>query len=218
MEYNPRHGITGVLCHGNGVFLQALEGDREEVNALYRAISRDARHHELVLLQFEEIVQRDFPGWSMVRVNAAKVNPATMLKYSTHGELDPYRTSGAASLAPAQGTDRRGLAGGAQSGARAQLAAPPVPGQAPATRLPSPCAGGTPARGAETGRQWKSALPRHRQPLARSQTGVERGAMGTAETTALPDAVKYACLPSRIIPNRIASLPFAAAARGIRSV
>ncbi len=99
VEYNPRHGITGVLCHGNGVFLQALEGDREEVNALYQAISRDARHHELVLLQFEEIVQRDFPGWSMVRVNAAKVNPATMLKYSTHGELDPYRTSGAASLA-----------------------------------------------------------------------------------------------------------------------
>jgi len=99
LENNPRHGITGVLCHGNGIFLQALEGDRQAVSALYQTISHDSRHQDLVLLHYEEICQRDFAPWAMGRVNAGKVNTATMLRYSVLGELDPYRTSGAASLA-----------------------------------------------------------------------------------------------------------------------
>ncbi|MEN7529631.1 MULTISPECIES: BLUF domain-containing protein [unclassified Cupriavidus] len=96
---NPPNGITGVLCHSNSVFLQALEGSREAVSRLYLNIGRDARHKEVVLLHYEEIAERAFSGWSMGRVNANKINAAMLLKYSAQGELDPYRMPGAASLA-----------------------------------------------------------------------------------------------------------------------
>lgn len=99
VQANPRHGITGVLCHGNGMFLQALEGDRAAVSRLFLNIGRDARHHDVVLLHFEEIAERDFSVWSMGRVNVSKLNAATLLKYSAQAELDPYRTPAAASLA-----------------------------------------------------------------------------------------------------------------------
>lgn len=32
--WNAQHGITGVLCQGQGVFLQVLEGDRGKVTTL----------------------------------------------------------------------------------------------------------------------------------------------------------------------------------------
>lgn len=99
LEQNPRHGITGVLCHGNGVYLQALEGSREAVSRLFLNIGQDKRHHDVTLLHYEEIAERAFSGWSMGRVNAGKINAATLLKYSAQGELDPYRMPGAASLA-----------------------------------------------------------------------------------------------------------------------
>jgi len=99
LERNPRHGITGVLCHGNGIFLQALEGGRHEVSQLFQAIARDPRHHDVVLLGYEEIRERDFAGWAMGHVNAARINPATLMKFSERAELDPYGTSGQTSLA-----------------------------------------------------------------------------------------------------------------------
>ena len=99
VERNPAHGITGVLCYGNGIFMQALEGSRMEVSRLYQAILRDPRHEDIILLHYGEILEREFSGWAMGRVNTSKVNTATMLKYSTRAELDPYGTSGRASLA-----------------------------------------------------------------------------------------------------------------------
>jgi hypothetical protein len=98
-EFNPANGITGVLCYGNGVFLQCLEGGRVEVNELYRRIAGDARHRDVTLLQYEEILERRFGGWSMGQVNISKSNQAQLLKYSERLELDPYALSGKVSLA-----------------------------------------------------------------------------------------------------------------------
>jgi hypothetical protein len=98
-EFNPANGITGVLCYGNGVFLQCLEGGRDEVNELYRRIVGDARHRDVTLLQYEEILERRFGGWSMGQVNLSKSNQAQLLKYSERLELDPYALSGKVSLA-----------------------------------------------------------------------------------------------------------------------
>jgi hypothetical protein len=99
LEQNPRHGITGVLCHSDTIFLQALEGHRDAVSRLFLNIGRDPRHHDVVLLNYEEIAERVFSGWSMGRVNTCKINAATLLRFSAQGELDPYRMPGAASLA-----------------------------------------------------------------------------------------------------------------------
>jgi hypothetical protein len=98
-EHNPAGGITGILCYGGGIFLQAIEGGRTQVCDLFGHIQRDGRHKDVVLLQFEEIIERRFGGWSMGQVNLTKLNQATLLKYSEKPELDPYGMSGKVSLA-----------------------------------------------------------------------------------------------------------------------
>ena len=98
-EHNPASGITGILCYGGGIFLQAIEGGRTQVSELFGHIQKDARHKDVVLLQFEEILERRFGGWSMGQVNLTKLNQSTLLKYSEQAELDPYSMSGKVSLA-----------------------------------------------------------------------------------------------------------------------
>ena len=98
-EHNPASGITGILCHGAGVFLQCIEGGRMQVSDLFASIQKDARHKDVVLLHYEEIFERCFGGWSMGQVNITKLNHSTLLKYSEKAELDPYAVSGKVSLA-----------------------------------------------------------------------------------------------------------------------
>jgi len=89
---NQAAGITGALCLSNGIFLQ-LEGDRNAVNALYHRILKDARHKDPAILDFSEIVSRQFSGWSMGLIAATQESRALFLKYSTSADFDPYRMS-----------------------------------------------------------------------------------------------------------------------------
>jgi len=98
-QFNPISGITGILCYGAGIFLQAIEGGRMAVSDLYGHIQRDARHKDVVLLHYEEISERRFGGWTMGQVNMAKINSSILLKYAEKPELDPYAVSGKVSLA-----------------------------------------------------------------------------------------------------------------------
>jgi hypothetical protein len=97
--HNLANGITGILCYGGGIFLQAIEGGRNQVNQLYAHIVNDKRHKDVVLLHYEEITERRFGGWTMGQVNLAKLNASIVLKYSEMPELDPYAVSGRVSLA-----------------------------------------------------------------------------------------------------------------------
>jgi hypothetical protein len=96
---NPSCGITGILCYGSGIFLQAIEGGRMPVSELYGHIQHDSRHKDVVLLHYEEISERRFGGWTMGQVNLSKLNTSILLKYSEMPELDPYAVSGKVSLA-----------------------------------------------------------------------------------------------------------------------
>ncbi|MDO9143295.1 BLUF domain-containing protein [Rhodoferax sp.] len=98
-DHNPSTGVTGVLCYGGGIFLQALEGGRMAVSQLYGHIQRDPRHKDVVLLQYEEISERRFSGWTMGEVNMNRINAAILLKYAEKPELDPYSVSGSVSMA-----------------------------------------------------------------------------------------------------------------------
>lgn len=98
-EHNPAEGITGLLCFTDGVFVQVLEGGRDAVNARYKHIVQDHRHRDVILLGYEEIAERAFPGWVMGQVNLHRLNPALVLKYSETGKLDPYGMSGSAMAA-----------------------------------------------------------------------------------------------------------------------
>ena len=79
---NPARGITGVLCYSDEIFLQVLEGGRDAVCETFNAIVRDARHEHVTLLQFDEISERRFGGWTMGQVNIDKVNSSLLLKYA----------------------------------------------------------------------------------------------------------------------------------------
>ena len=98
-QYNPTCGITGILCYGGGIFLQAIEGGRMAVSELYGHIQKDPRHKDVALLSYEEITERRFGGWTMGQVNMSKINHSILLKYSEKPELDPYSVSGKVSLA-----------------------------------------------------------------------------------------------------------------------
>ncbi len=87
---NQALGVTGALCLSNGIFLQCLEGDRAVVNTLYHRILLDSRHQDPAILDFEEIVHRQFGSWSMGLVSTVAENQALFLKYASGPRFDPY--------------------------------------------------------------------------------------------------------------------------------
>jgi hypothetical protein len=94
--WNSQNDITGMLCEGQGVYLQALEGERSKVTALYARIHADPRHRDLELLHCESISERRYRGWSMARVSLSDVDPQTKIVWP---EFDPYSPSGALVMA-----------------------------------------------------------------------------------------------------------------------
>ena len=100
-DNNAKAGVTGVLCFCTNarIFLQVLEGGRSAVSALYNRIAQDPRHHDVVLVNYDEIAERSFAGWAMGQVNMSRLNPALLLKYSEAAVLDPYAVSGKVSMA-----------------------------------------------------------------------------------------------------------------------
>ncbi|UTH73930.1 BLUF domain-containing protein [Chromobacterium sp. IIBBL 290-4] len=93
-KYNPALGLTGLLCYGNDVFVQVLEGSSVHVNRLYLKLARDARHHSLTLLSFQEVEQRKFGNWSMAEVALDKLNASLILRHSALPVLDPFVMTG----------------------------------------------------------------------------------------------------------------------------
>lgn len=94
--WNTQNDITGMLCEGQGVYLQALEGERSKVSSLYARIHADPRHKDLELLCCESIIERRYRGWSMARVSLSDVDPQTTIVWP---EFDPYSAGGALVMA-----------------------------------------------------------------------------------------------------------------------
>ena len=96
---NPQLGITGLLFSADGIFVQVLEGGRDEVCELYNTIVADSRHSNIRLLAYEEISERRFANWTMSQVSAESLNPAILLKYFERVELNPFNAPGKATMA-----------------------------------------------------------------------------------------------------------------------
>ena len=58
-------GITGLLLHIDGGFLQMLEGEEIAVRELYTRIAADRRHADASIMLDREIPCRVFADWSM---------------------------------------------------------------------------------------------------------------------------------------------------------
>ncbi|MEO1303325.1 MAG: BLUF domain-containing protein [Pseudomonadota bacterium] len=62
---NDERRITGFLAHNGRHFMQALEGERDEVEEIYNRILDDQRHYGVVQIIGEKIDDRAFPQWAM---------------------------------------------------------------------------------------------------------------------------------------------------------
>jgi hypothetical protein len=81
------------------MFLQALEGERDVVNALYNRIVADPRHERCEILRYGRIATRRFDQWKMKLVGLD--DPATahrrdlVLRHSGTSHFAPIRMTGA---------------------------------------------------------------------------------------------------------------------------
>lgn len=63
--YNTYMDITGLLCYGDGHFVQFLEGPEASVLELYAAIRQDPRHEQIEILSDTAGPTRWFADWRM---------------------------------------------------------------------------------------------------------------------------------------------------------
>lgn len=65
IENNIQKDITGILIWTKKNYVQALEGDKEELDKLYSIIENDSRHKNVTLIYQEPATDRIFKDWSM---------------------------------------------------------------------------------------------------------------------------------------------------------
>ena len=64
IAHNDAQGITGLMVYNDGNFLQFIEGDDDAVNYLFKRISSDIRHKDILVIFDETIERRAFGNWS----------------------------------------------------------------------------------------------------------------------------------------------------------
>lgn len=64
-DKNQQKDITSMLLYRNGFFVQALEGEKRNVENTFEIIRQDPRHHNLIVLYNFKIYKRSFEDWSM---------------------------------------------------------------------------------------------------------------------------------------------------------
>lgn len=88
-ENNTRLGITGLLLHKGGNFMQVLEGPLDAVRGLLTKIECDPRHETLLTLIDKPIAERQFAEWTMGFQNIDRL-PAGALEGSSRFLSDPF--------------------------------------------------------------------------------------------------------------------------------
>ena len=81
---NGAAGITGVLVHGGGLFMQVLEGPEQIVLRTYMKILDDKRHTDSRIIQISPIKERMFDNWTMGVVEAEPLTFEHVAKLRAH--------------------------------------------------------------------------------------------------------------------------------------
>lgn len=64
-EFNASRGVSGVLLHQGGNFLQYIEGPRPGVTAVYNRIQQSSRHFGMIELLNQTVTSKHFQEWHM---------------------------------------------------------------------------------------------------------------------------------------------------------
>ena len=87
-NFNVENGITGVLLHCDGDFLQVMEGEEQAIHGLYAKIRVDTRHQSVIKLADKEIRERSFSTWSMAFQPVTPAEFANVVGYMNPTQLD----------------------------------------------------------------------------------------------------------------------------------
>lgn len=65
---NIQSSVTGLLLSDGRQFLQALEGEAQDVEAVFQRISADTRHGGISILAERMVARREFGTWTMAAI------------------------------------------------------------------------------------------------------------------------------------------------------
>jgi len=65
IKKNETKNVTGILLYSDTIFIQVLEGQKDEILAIYDKIKQDPRHTKVVMISLRTIQNRYFPSWQM---------------------------------------------------------------------------------------------------------------------------------------------------------
>jgi hypothetical protein len=97
-RFNKAKNLTGMLYFNRKYFLQCIEGQRDDVSALYSEIVKDKRHRDVQILAFEEIDEREMEHWNMCYLPDSQVTQSMVLKYTNSTDFDPFSMTGRGAL------------------------------------------------------------------------------------------------------------------------
>jgi hypothetical protein len=92
---NRAVGLTGLLLAVRGHFIQALEGNIDEVRTTYARISMDPRHHDLHIISQGAAERRLFGEWNMCASSLAPSDKAILSVLDAKGDFNPQALTAA---------------------------------------------------------------------------------------------------------------------------
>jgi len=82
--HNKEVGVTGMLLYRGGNFLQVLEGPEQAVDARFKVIEQDARHHQVMILLKRPVTERQFEQWEMGFKNIDTIDTSKLSGYTNY--------------------------------------------------------------------------------------------------------------------------------------
>jgi hypothetical protein len=89
---NEARSLSGMLLYRDGLYLQLLEGSRDEITKLLIKLRKDPRHTDIRVLRQGELRKRLFPEWSMAYKNLVGLKSSVVPGYSE--QLQGYFKAG----------------------------------------------------------------------------------------------------------------------------
>ncbi len=86
---NAGAGVTGLLIHADGWFLQVLEGPRAPVERIMAIIRADRRHRRIEIVSDVAIDARRFPHWSMAAADVGADEAIVAARLGLPRPIDP---------------------------------------------------------------------------------------------------------------------------------
>lgn len=90
--------LVGVLCFGDGIFFQCLQGKADDVAQLLEVIKQDKRHTDLQMLHQTNIEEKTFAKWSMKYAGVGSEMRTILASYG-YDTFNPYQFNDATILA-----------------------------------------------------------------------------------------------------------------------